>query len=67
MHSKKGEENAELVQALRQCDGERVQCVVMVRDDFWMLVTEFLGELEVDLIQGQNVAAAGLFGIQHSR
>ena len=35
LHAKKDEENTELVQALRQCDGGRVQCVVMVRDDFW--------------------------------
>ena len=30
LHAKKEEENTELVQALRQCDGGRVQCVVMV-------------------------------------
>src|SRR5256885_6192701 len=36
----------ELVQALRQCDGGRVQCVVLVRDDFWMAVIRFLRELE---------------------
>jgi serine/threonine protein kinase len=34
LHAKKDEDNTELVQALRQCDGVRVQCVVMVRDDF---------------------------------
>ena len=38
LHAKKEEENTELVQALRQCDGGRVQCIVMVRDDFWMAV-----------------------------
>ena len=26
----------DLARALRQCDGDHVQCVVMVRDDFWM-------------------------------
>ncbi len=35
-------QNTELVQALRQCDGERVQCVVMVRDDFWLAVSRFM-------------------------
>src|SRR5262249_2195756 len=49
LHAKK-EDNAELVQALRQCDGERVQCLVMVRDDFWMAVTRFLTALEVELV-----------------
>ena len=33
LHAKK-EKDVDLVQALRQCDGGRVQCVVMVRDDF---------------------------------
>ena len=37
------------MQALRQCDGGRVQCVVMVRDDFWMAVTRFMRELEIRL------------------
>jgi serine/threonine protein kinase len=39
LHAKKEEENTDLVQALRQCDGGRVQCIVMVRDDFGMAVT----------------------------
>lgn len=34
LHAKKEEEDTDLVQALRQCDGGRVQCIVMVRDDF---------------------------------
>ena len=34
----RNEENTELVQALRHCDGGRVQCIVMVRDDFWLAV-----------------------------
>src|SRR5262249_10589341 len=36
LHARRSEENTELVQALRQCDGGRVQCLVMVRDDFWL-------------------------------
>jgi eukaryotic-like serine/threonine-protein kinase len=57
----------ELVQALRQCDGSRVQCVVMVRDDFWMAVTRFLLDLEVELVQGHNFAAADLFDFDHAK
>ena len=55
LHARKEEENTELVQALRQCDGGRVQCIVMVRDDFWMAVTRFLRELEVRLVEGHNL------------
>jgi len=67
LHAKKGETNIDLTQALRQCDGGRVQCVVMVRDDFWMAVTRFLNELEVELVHGRNFAAIDLFGLDHAR
>ena len=58
---------AELVQALRQCDGGRVQCVVMVRDDFWMAVIRFMREMEIRLLDGQNSAAVDLFDVDHAR
>ena len=61
LHAKKEEQNTELVQALRQCDGGRVQCVVMVRDDFWMAATRFMRDLEIRLLEGQNSAAVDLF------
>jgi hypothetical protein len=67
LHAKKEEENTELVQALRQCDGGRVQCVILVRDDFWMSVTRFLTELEIELLQGRNFAAADLFDLDHAK
>jgi eukaryotic-like serine/threonine-protein kinase len=67
LHAKRGEENTELVTALRQCDGEHIQAVVMVRDDFWMAATRFLDSLEVELIKGQNTAAVDLFDPRHAR
>ncbi len=67
LHAKKNDPKTELVQALRQCDGSRLQCVVMVRDDFWMAVTRFLTDLEVELVQGRNFAAADLFDVVHAR
>jgi hypothetical protein len=66
LHAKKEEENTDLVQSLRQCDGGHVQCVVMVRDDFWMAVIRFMRELEVRLLDGQNSAAVDLFSIRHA-
>src|SRR5262249_833982 len=44
LHAKRSQENPELVQALRQCDGGRVQALVMVRDDFWMAATRFMAK-----------------------
>ena len=66
LHAKKEETNTELVQALRQCDGGRVQCIVMVRDDFWLAVSRFLRELEVRLLEGQNTALVDLFDSDHA-
>jgi serine/threonine protein kinase/formylglycine-generating enzyme required for sulfatase activity len=67
LHAKTEATNTELVQALRQCDGGRVQCVVMVRDDFWMAVIRFMQELEIRLVEGQNSAAVDLFDGDHAR
>ena len=67
LHAKRGEENTELVAALRHCDGEHVQAVVMVRDDFWMAATRFMDELEIELLKGQNTAAVDLFDLRHAR
>jgi formylglycine-generating enzyme required for sulfatase activity len=67
LHAERGRENTELVQALRQCDGGRVQCLLLVRDDFWMAATRFLRELEVRLLDGENSAAADLFDARHAR
>ncbi len=66
LHAKKAVENSELVQALRQCDGGRVQCIVMVRDDFWMAVIRFMHELENRLVEGHNSAAVDLFPVRHA-
>ena len=66
LHATRDQENTELVAALRQCDGEHVQCIVMVRDDFWMAATRFMRELEVRLVEGHNSAAVDLFPIRHA-
>ena len=66
LHANKEEENSELVEALRQCDGGRVQCILMLRDDFWMAVTRFLRMLEVRLLEDHNLAAVDLFPERHA-
>jgi serine/threonine protein kinase/formylglycine-generating enzyme required for sulfatase activity len=66
LHAKKEEQELELVRSLRQCDGERVQCVVMVRDDFWMAATRFMRDLEVRLVEAKNSAAVDLFPMRHA-
>ena len=54
LFARRGEEDTELVAALRQCDGEHVQAIVMVRDDFWMAATRFMRDLEIDLVRGRE-------------
>jgi hypothetical protein len=62
-----GSRAEELVGSLRQCDGQHVQCVLMVRDDFGMASTRFLRELEVSVLEGQNFATVDLFDKRHAR
>ena len=61
------EPEAELVRALRQCDGRRVQALLLVRDDFWMATTRLLRAVEVPLVEGTNAAAVELFDPRHAR
>jgi formylglycine-generating enzyme required for sulfatase activity len=66
LHASAGRENSELVRALRHCDGVRVQCIVMVRDDFWMAATRFMQELEIRLVEAENSLAVDLFDPRHA-
>jgi eukaryotic-like serine/threonine-protein kinase len=67
LHARRCEENTELVAALRQCDGEHVQAVVLVRDDFWLAASRFLRNLDIRLIEGENSALVDLFDPRHAR
>jgi eukaryotic-like serine/threonine-protein kinase len=67
LHAKPAGKDNELTRALRQCDGQRVQAIIMVRDDFWMAITRFMRDLEVKLLEGQNSAPVDLFDPAHAR
>jgi len=67
LHAKGAEENPGLVEALRQCDGATVQCLVAVRDDLWMAASRFMRALEAPLLEGQNSAVADLFDLRHAQ
>ena len=66
LHGRRSEQNTELVAALRQCDGEHLQALVMVRDDFWLAVSRFMADLEVELVQGSNTSLVDLFATRHA-
>ncbi|MGO9913562.1 MAG: protein kinase domain-containing protein [Isosphaeraceae bacterium] len=59
--------DGELIAALRQCDGQGLAALLLVRDDFWMAVTRFFRALEVRIVEGVNSAPVELFDLQHAR
>jgi serine/threonine protein kinase/formylglycine-generating enzyme required for sulfatase activity len=67
LHAHGGEDSNQLIDALRQCDGRHLQCIVMVRDDFWMAATRFMRVLEVRLVEAVNSASVDLFDQDHAR
>jgi serine/threonine protein kinase/formylglycine-generating enzyme required for sulfatase activity len=67
LHAHPDDSRHELVGALRQCDGGRVQGLLLVRDDFWMSISRFMRALEVRMVEGRNSAAVELFDPVHAR
>ncbi|MGO9113828.1 MAG: serine/threonine-protein kinase, partial [Thermoguttaceae bacterium] len=67
LHAHGGEKDADLVRALRQCEGTRVQCLVMVRDDFWLAVSRFMQALEIRVVERENSRLVDLFDERHAR
>src|SRR5262249_22917908 len=67
LHAKRGEEDTELVAALRHCDGEHVQAIVTVRDDFWLAASRFMRDLEIRLVEGENSTLVDLFDPRHAK
>jgi len=66
LHARRGEPETELVHALRQCDGGKLQTIVMVRDDFSMAASRFMRELETPIVEGHNFATIDLFDHTHA-
>src|SRR5204863_4214608 len=67
LHAARQAPTGELIEALRQCDGRHVQCLLLVRDDFWLAVSRFMRDLEVPLVEGHNTALVDLFDPPHAR
>ncbi len=58
--------NTPLVDALRQCDGEHIMCLLVVRSEFWTAASMLFEELEVRLAEHQNYASLGMFAPDHA-
>ena len=67
LHATGSNEGSVLCDALRQCDGQCFQCLLLIRDDFWMPATRFMHSLDVPMIDGQNCMAVDLFDVPHAK
>src|SRR4029077_16329838 len=68
LNARGNDEGSELARGLRQCDGEKIQCLILVRDDFGAGIMRFLRNgLETGLVQGRNFALVDLFDAMHAR
>ena len=66
LHGRRQDEPTLLVEALRQCDGGRVQALILVRDDFWMQITRLFKQIDSPLLDGVTAAAVDLFDKDHA-
>ena len=57
----------DLLQAIRQCDGNRVQCLLLIRDDFWLALSRFMKAVEAPLQLGHNATMVDLFDLRHAK
>lgn len=55
-----------LVEALRQLDGEKLSCLILVRDDYWMGITQLMRALDQRIQEGINAMAYPLFDRGHA-
>lgn len=68
LHVNRSEMRAtELVRALRQADGENIQFLLLIREDFWVPTSRLFHELEIPLIDGVNSRLVDLFDLSHAR
>lgn len=64
-HSEDGE--TVLLNALRHCYGESIQCILLIRDDFWLATSRFMRALEINLVEGANQMLVDLFDPLHAK
>jgi serine/threonine protein kinase len=67
LHAHGAGQPGQMIEALRQCDGQHVQALLLVRDDFWLAVSRFMHYLEVPLVEGHNTGLVDLFDPLHAR
>jgi serine/threonine protein kinase/formylglycine-generating enzyme required for sulfatase activity len=66
LHAVPEADSSNMLDALRQCDGGNLQCVVMVRADFWLALSRFMQALEIRVLEGENARLVDLFDRDHA-
>ena len=67
LHAHPDPQDTELVRAIRQCDGNRVRCLILVRDDFWLALNRFMEVVEAPVMLGRNALMVDLFDLRHAK
>ena len=60
LHSWQSDPQNQLLDALRHCDGCRVQCLLVVRADFFHSLSDFMRQIGVRVREGHNLAGVDL-------
>jgi serine/threonine protein kinase len=56
----------DLVQSLRQCDGQRLKAILLVRDEFWNSISQFMHLMESSLADQRNALSLPLLNQRHA-
>ncbi|MCA9215995.1 MAG: protein kinase, partial [Planctomycetales bacterium] len=67
LHNQPFQEDGELARALRQCDGKWLQCVVLIRADFWMPLSRLMRHIDVTTQEHGNARVVDLFSEKHAQ
>ncbi len=67
LYAHRGDWDTPLRNALGQCDGARLQAILMVRNDFWTPASELLKQLDFRLQEGANSESLPLFSPAHAK
>ena len=60
-------DQTQLVKALKHCDGENLQCLMLVRDDFIFSCGRFADALDIHLKENENFKDIDLFNEEHAK
>jgi serine/threonine protein kinase/formylglycine-generating enzyme required for sulfatase activity len=67
LYSHRVDQEGDLVRALRQCDGGRLQAILMIRDDFYLAAARLMNLIDVPIVTDQNFKLVDLFDTEHAK